>query len=108
MLSASFQVTIYEKGKSIGRKYLVAGKGGFNLSHNAIGQDLIHNYFPADFLEPALTAFDVKKLTQWYTDLGVETFVGSSNRIFPKKGISPADVLRKIKAKLRKQKVKIK
>lgn len=99
-LASHYDVTIYEKGKTIGRKYLVAGKGGFNLAHNFDTNNLIKTYTPSSFLQPALDSFGVEALRKWYKEIGIETFVGSSNRVFPVKGISPADVLRTIKKRL--------
>ena len=87
-------MTIYEQGSTIGRKYLVAGKGGFNLSHDLPIEQLVSNYFPNGFLDQALSEFSVDDLREWYHSLGIETFVGSSGRIFPKEGISPGDVVR--------------
>lgn len=96
---------IYEKGKTVGRKFLVAGKGGFNLSHKIDTDNLLKKYEPTEFMSKALRSFTVTDLQKWYQSLGIKTFVGSSHRIFPEKGISPADVLRKIIAKLKNQKV---
>ena len=101
-------MVIYEKGKTVGRKFLVAGKGGFNLSHNLGMGELIKKYEPSEFMAPALRSFSAQNLQEWYNALGVSTFVGSSNKIFPEKGISPADVLKKIVAKLKRQKVEFK
>lgn len=103
ILSQNHEVIIYEKGKTIGRKFLVAGKGGFNISHQIETEELIHKYTPSEFLAPMLQHFDVKALRDWYTKIGIPTYVGSSSRIFPEKGISPADVLRKIKKHLQSQ-----
>lgn len=107
LLGNEFEVSIYEKGKTIGRKYLVAGKGGFNLSNNQSVENLQHKYTPVGFLDEALKNFDVSAIQAWYTAVGIETFIGSSGRIFPVKGISPADVLRAIKTKLAEQGVAI-
>ena len=108
MLSHHFEVTLYEKGKTIGRKYLVAGKGGFNLAHQLDRDSLYQKYTPKNFLKNAIQNFGVKELRNWYQELGIETFVGSSGRIFPKEGISPADVLRAIKTRLKSQGVEVK
>ena len=108
LLSKKYKVRIYEKGKSAGRKFLVAGKGGFNLSHNLPYPEIASKYSPQSFLEESLKAFQVDDLRKWYADLGISTFVGSSNRVFPDKEFSPADVLKAIKAKLKAQKVVIK
>ncbi|MGB0806962.1 MAG: TIGR03862 family flavoprotein [Salibacteraceae bacterium] len=105
MLGNHFKVALYEKGKTIGRKYLVAGKGGFNISNNLTGKPLNSKYTPVGFLDKALNEFGVSELRDWYKKIGVETFIGSSNRVFPKEGISPADVLRSIKKQLSEKKV---
>lgn len=106
-LSKTHEVHLYEKGKTLGRKFLVAGKGGFNLSNNVIGQELTSKYSPEDFLTPILNNFDSSKTRSWLEQLGIKTFVGSSGRIFPEKGIKPIEVLNAIKNKLLEQNVKI-
>lgn len=88
-----FNVTIYEQNKTCGRKFLVAGKGGFNLTHSEPMDQFINRYIPSTFLENALNHFTNKDLRNWLFDLGIETFVGSSNRVFPVKGIKPIQVL---------------
>jgi uncharacterized flavoprotein (TIGR03862 family) len=101
MLAASldstlFDVTIYEKNKSLGRKFLVAGKGGFNLTHGEELDNFINRYTPNDFLEPALRKFSNEDLRTWLKSIGIETFVGSSHRIYPEKGMKPIEVLNQI------------
>ncbi len=100
VLSRRHRVAIYEKGKTIGRKFLVAGKGGFNLTNSAEGEALQQAYTPAGFLAQALNAFDSNALRQWLDQLGVPTFVGSSGRVFPRKGIKPIEVLNAIRQHL--------
>jgi uncharacterized flavoprotein (TIGR03862 family) len=107
-LSQNHQVIIYERGKTIGRKFLVAGKGGFNISHQMDTDELIQKYNPTSFLASCLQHFDVDALRNWYAEIGIPTYIGSSSRIFPEKGISPADVLRKIKARLTSRGVEFK
>ena len=99
-LSATCQVHIYEKGKTIGRKFLVAGNGGFNLTNAAVDKDLYAKYTKHPILQAALQRFDSQAMRVWLEGLGVPTFVGSSGRVFPKKGIKPIQVLQKIKDKL--------
>lgn len=95
-LSDNFEVHLFEKEKNLGRKFLVAGKGGFNLSNAIPTADLIQKYQPSHFLENAILSFDSKKLRLWLAQLQIPTYVGTSNRIFPEKGIKPVEVLRKI------------
>jgi uncharacterized flavoprotein (TIGR03862 family) len=106
LLSASCTVDLYEKSKTVGRKFLVAGKGGFNLTNAATGPALTGQYLPPGFLDAALAAFDTAATRAWLLHLGIPTFVGTSGRVFPEKGIKPAQVLQKIKNKLRHQGVR--
>ena len=106
-LSATCQVHIYEKGKTIGRKFLVAGNGGFNLTNAAVDKDLYTQYTAHPVLQEALQRFDSRAMRVWLEQLGVPTFVGSSGRVFPEKGIKPIQVLQKIKEKLIEKGVQI-
>jgi len=107
VLSKFHNVTIYEKNKGIGQKFLVAGKGGFNLTNSLAGTELADKYTPKEFMKEAILDFDSDALREWFSKLGIETFVGTSGRVFPKKGIKPAEILNKIKEKLNTQNVKI-
>ena len=91
-----FDVTIVEKGKAIGRKFLVAGKGGFNLTHSEKVDKMIEKYEGPKSLLDSLTSFTNDDLRQWLSSIGIETYVGSSKRVFPVKGIKPIEVLRAI------------
>lgn len=88
-----FDVTIYEKNKALGRKFLVAGKGGFNLSHSEDIEQFIIRYTPSVFLKEALLNFTNNDLKGWLNFLGIPTFIGSSKRIYPEKEIKPIEVL---------------
>ena len=103
-----YVVTIYEKMNTLGRKFLVAGDGGFNLTHGEEMPSFKSRYTPTDFLEAALESFTNSDLRTWLSDLGIPTFVGSSGRVFPKKGIKPIEVLRTIKTYLEKRGVQFK
>lgn len=106
-LSKDFEVHLYEKGKVIGRKFLVAGNGGFNLTNAAVGQELYEKYSASPILKKALENFDSQATRTWLEDLGIPTFVGSSGRVFPEKGIKPIEVLQKIKDRLLERGVQI-
>ncbi|MCF6270951.1 MAG: NAD(P)/FAD-dependent oxidoreductase [Melioribacteraceae bacterium] len=106
ILSKQNSVTIYEKNKAVGSKFLIAGKGGFNLTNSLAGIELANKYTPKEFMKDAILAFDSKALREWFSEIGIETFVGTSGRVFPKKGIKPAEVLNAIKNKLNSQNVK--
>ena len=101
-----YNVTIFEKKSSLGRKFLVAGDGGFNLTHSEELSSFKSRYTPASFLDNALDHFRNDDLRTWLLSLGIPTFVGSSGRVFPEKGIKPIEVLNCIKAHLIKNNVK--
>ncbi len=98
--SAKYQVTLFEKKKAIGRKFLVAGEGGLNLSFKAEVKNLIHKYHPSSFIAPIINTFSNTDLINWFDSINVPTFVGTSNRIFPSADLKPIEVLKKIEARL--------
>ncbi len=102
-----FDVTIYEQNKTCGRKFLVAGKGGFNLTFSESMDQLKKRYTPSSFLDDALNKFTNEDLRTWLSNLGIDTFVGSSNRVFPIKGIKPIEVLHAILKHIESRGVKI-
>lgn len=91
-----FEVTIFEKNKTLGRKFLVAGKGGFNLTHSEQIELLIERYTPSSFLKEALLNFNNNDLRDWLNSIGIPTYIGSSKRVYPKEGIKPIEVLEAI------------
>jgi uncharacterized flavoprotein (TIGR03862 family) len=103
-----FDVTIYEKNKSVGRKFLVAGDGGFNLTHSESIDTFVSRYTPLDFLKEALISFSNTDLQDWLKSIGVSTFVGSSKRVYPVEGIKPIEVLNSILNVLQEKGVNIK
>lgn len=100
-----FDVTIYEKNKQFGRKFLVAGKGGFNLTHSEEIEAFIERYTPSYFLEPVLRSFTNHDFRNWLESIGIPTFIGSSKRVYPEKGIKPIEVLDAILAQLKMNKI---
>lgn len=99
-LDNKFEVYLIDKEKTLGRKLLVAGKGGFNLTNNAEQDNLVKKYTPHLFLDKALNSFTAYHLRSLLEGLGVETYVGSSNRVFPIRGIKPIEVLNVLLGKL--------
>ena len=82
---AAVCVQVYDAMPSVGRKFLLAGKGGLNLTHSEGFEPFVKRYGQAEAsLRPLLTGFDGPQLRAWAEALGVETFVGSSGRVFPK------------------------
>src|SRR5258705_7107709 len=78
-------VTVYDAMPSAGRKFLMAGRGGLNLTHSEpLPQFLARYREAAPHLKAAIEAFPPSALRDWSEALGQETFVGSSGRVFPK------------------------
>ncbi len=79
------RVTIYERMPSAGRKFLLAGRGGLNLTHSEELSRFLTRYGAATpHLRAAIEAFPPAAVRAWSEGLGQETFVGSSGRVFPK------------------------
>jgi uncharacterized flavoprotein (TIGR03862 family) len=83
VVAAGHRVTVFEQKASVGRKFLMAGKGGLNISHSESFDDFVQRYDSTEWLLPMLQAFTPQDLRDWVHGLGVETFVGSSGRVFP-------------------------
>jgi uncharacterized flavoprotein (TIGR03862 family) len=79
------QVDLYEAMPSVGRKFLLAGVGGMNITHSEPFAAFLSRYATrAADIRPLLEAFPPTLLCEWIHGLGIETFVGSSGRVFPK------------------------
>jgi len=79
------RVTVYDRMPAVGRKLLLAGRGGLNLTHSEPLEQLMQRFgAAAPRLRPAIAAFPPSALRVWCERLGQPTFVGSSGRIFPK------------------------
>lgn len=85
LADSGYDVTVYDRMRSPARKFLRAGLGGLNLT-NALPPDaFVQRYTRGrDFLAPALSEFPAAALIAWANGLGIETFTGSSGRVFPK------------------------
>jgi predicted flavoprotein YhiN len=78
-------VTVYDAMPSAGRKFLMAGRGGLNLTHSESLPAFLARYREAmPSLKAAIAAFPPQALRDWSEALGQETFVGTSGRVFPK------------------------
>jgi uncharacterized flavoprotein (TIGR03862 family) len=85
LAAAGCAVTVYDRMPSVGRKFLMAGRGGLNLTHSEGFEAFAARYgAAADRLRPMLEAFPAAALVAWAEGLGQPTFVGSSGRVFPK------------------------
>ncbi len=88
------QVDLYDAMPSVGRKFLLAGVGGMNITHAETHGAVVARYGErAAHLRPLLEAFSPESLREWIHALGIETFVGSSGRVFPT-GMKAAPLLR--------------
>ena len=78
------QVDVYDAMPSVGRKFLMAGKGGMNITHSEPIEPFLSRYGNRrEQIAPMLEGFSPEALRAWIRDLGIETFVGSSGRVFP-------------------------
>ena len=85
LIQGGVKAEVYDAMPSVGRKFLMAGKGGMNLTHSEPLEPLLSRYGARrEILAPLITEFGPEALRQWARGLGVETIVGSSGRVFPK------------------------
>ena len=85
LAGAGRRVTVYDRMPSLGRKFLIAGRGGLNLTHSETLPAFLERYHPRDAgLCTAVEAFPPAALRAWCEGLGQPTFVGSSGRVFPR------------------------
>lgn len=81
---AGVRVDLYDGMPSVGRKFLLAGVGGMNITHSEPYPAFLARYAErAPQIAPLLRSFDADALCRWIHDLGIETFIGSSGRVFP-------------------------
>ncbi len=85
MAEAGHRVTIYEQMPSLGRKFLLAGRGGLNLTHAEPFEQFMERYGPhlAPQIAKAIERFTPQDTVRWCEALGQPTFIGSSKRVFP-------------------------
>lgn len=84
LAGAGCAVTVYDHMASMGRKLLLAGRGGLNITHSEPTDEMLERYGPARArLESAVRRWPASALRAWCADLGEPTFVGSSGRVFP-------------------------
>ena len=78
------EVNIYDSMPSVGRKFLMAGKSGLNITHSEPFEQFVTRYGSRrKWIEPMLKEFGASELRAWAQELGIETFVGTSGRVFP-------------------------
>ncbi len=107
MAAQGIEVDVYDAMASVGRKFLLAGKGGMNLTHSEPEPRFSSRYYARQqALAPALDAFGPTALREWARGLGIETFIGTSGRVFPT-DMKAAPLLRAWLHRLRQQGVRI-
>ena len=101
LAAGGVQVDVFDAMPSVGRKFLLAGKGGLNITHSEAFEAFAGRYGSRRAqIEPMLEAFGPDALRAWVEGLGVSTFVGSSGRVFPAE-MKAAPLLRAWLARLR-------
>ncbi|MDP1770328.1 MAG: TIGR03862 family flavoprotein [Nitrospirota bacterium] len=104
--AAGVEVDLYDAMASVGRKFLLAGKGGLNLTHSEPSEKFLSRYGARRAqVESLLASFGPDALQIWVRGLGIETFVGSSGRVFPK-DLKAAPLLRAWLRRLRQSGVR--
>jgi len=85
LAEAGYPVTLFDQKPSVGRKFLLAGRGGLNLTHSEPNLQFLRKYGAAQSLMArALALFSPADLRSWCEGLGLETFIGSSGHVYPK------------------------
>lgn len=81
---AGVRVDLYDAMPSVGRKFLLAGKGGMNITHSEPIADFVQRYGArAEQVQPWLDEFNPQAVRDWIHGLGIDTFIGTSGRVFP-------------------------
>jgi len=92
--SHGMKVDVYDSMTSVGRKFLMAGKSGLNITHSDPFDVFVSRYGKRrDKIEPLLKNFGSKELRDWVHSFGIETFIGTSGRVFPT-GMKASPLLR--------------
>ncbi|MEY3394666.1 MAG: hypothetical protein RL346_902 [Verrucomicrobiota bacterium] len=103
---ANRSVTVFDGKPSVGRKFLVAGKGGLNLTHGEAFGDFVSRYAGGNIWRDMLEDFKPQDLREWAHSLGHETFQASSGRVYPK-SLKGAPLLRSWLGRLKQWGVEI-
>lgn len=82
-LSLKMEIHVFEQKPSAARKFLMAGKTGLNISHAEPVAQFVERYDQVQWLQPWIKKWDARWIQQWMSGLGIESYVGSSGRIFP-------------------------
>jgi len=96
-----YSVLVYDHKSAPARKFLVAGQGGFNLTHSE-DIELFLSRYDSSRIQDIVRRFTNEDTVHWLQSIGIATYVGSSGKVFPEKGIKPIEVLQKWLAALQK------
>src|SRR6202008_2437989 len=86
---AGVTVWIFDQKPSLGRKFLVAGRGGLNITHSEELDQFASRYDNPKRWQGMFQQFPPARLKAWYEELGVPTYVGTSGRVFPRTARAP-------------------
>ena len=92
LLESGHNVHFFDQLKAPARKFLVAGHGGFNLTHSEMIDEFVNKY-DSELLRESVRDFTSADFIGFLKVIGIETYVGSSGKIFPVKGVKPIEVL---------------
>jgi uncharacterized flavoprotein (TIGR03862 family) len=103
LVQRGYRVNVFDAMPSAGRKLLMAGKGGLNITHSETLDGFVTRYGNRQpQLEPLIRDFDATAITEWLKQLGIDSFIGTSGRIFPSE-MKSAPLLRAWLRRLRSQ-----
>ena len=95
LIEKGHRVDLYDHSTGLAKKFLIAGNGGLNLTHSEPLEDFSKKYGPNEvYFKELLSEFSPEDLRNWCSEIDVETFVGSSGRVFPTK-LKAGDILLK-------------
>ena len=103
-MDSNIEIHIFEQKPSAARKFLMAGKTGLNISHAEPFEQFIQRYDQVEWLKPWIQKWDAQWIQDWMQGLGIESYIGSSGRIFPVE-MKAAPLLRAWLKRLAEQKV---
>lgn len=107
LVNAGYEVDLYDAMPTVGRKFLLAGIGGLNITHSEPFAAFCSRYAERQTaLKPLLERFGADQLRQWCAELGIETFTGTSGRVFPKE-MKAAPLLRAWLARLKRKGLRV-
>ncbi|EIJ33490.1 TIGR03862 family flavoprotein [Thiothrix nivea] len=107
LVNAGYAVDLYDAMPTVGRKFLLAGIGGLNITHSEPFDAFCSRYAERQpELQPLLETFGAEALRQWCAELGVETFIGTSGRVFPKE-MKAAPLLRAWLVRLKRKGLRV-